>query len=111
MQISVGIAAMMFNQTRNERTLTVQMKNWLPLVLGPAFAILTIPGPVCTTAGHSMYQKNAVSDALKAMKEQLRNRNVEVFTSSWQTIAWVMAHWIDWERGGGSQDNKFDYPE
>jgi hypothetical protein len=27
-------------------TLTVQMKNWLPLVFGPALAILTTPGPV-----------------------------------------------------------------
>lgn len=30
--------------------MTVQMKNWLPLVLGPAFAMLRIPGPVCFTA-------------------------------------------------------------
>ncbi|EMS62570.1 hypothetical protein CFC21_000100 [Triticum aestivum] len=27
-------------------TLTVQMKNWLPLVFGPAFAMLSTPGPV-----------------------------------------------------------------
>lgn len=30
-------------------TLTVQMKNWLALVLGPALAILTTPGPRWTT--------------------------------------------------------------
>jgi hypothetical protein len=33
-------------------TLTVQIKNWLPLVLGPAFAILRTPGPICDTAKH-----------------------------------------------------------
>ena len=27
-------------------TLTVQMKNWLPLVFGPALAMLSTPGPV-----------------------------------------------------------------
>ena len=31
---------------------TVQMKNWEPLVLGPAFAMLRIPGLVCLTAWH-----------------------------------------------------------
>jgi hypothetical protein len=31
-------------------TFTVQMKNWLPLVLGPAFAMLKTPGPTCFTA-------------------------------------------------------------
>ena len=61
------IVAMIFNQTRNQHTLTVQMKNWLPLVLGPAFAILRTPGPVWDTAGHSMYQKYAISDALKTV--------------------------------------------
>lgn len=32
-----------------EYTLTVHMKNWLPFVLGPAFAMLTTPGPVWDT--------------------------------------------------------------
>lgn len=36
--------------TTERVTLTVQIKNWLPLVLGPAFAILTTPGPTCVTA-------------------------------------------------------------
>lgn len=31
-------------------TLTVQMKNWLPLVSGPALAMLKTPGPTCFTA-------------------------------------------------------------
>ena len=31
-------------------TLTVHIKNWLPLVFGPAFAMLTTPGPTWTTA-------------------------------------------------------------
>lgn len=62
-----GRVAMMFNQERNQHTLTVQMKNWLPLVFGPAFAILTIPGPVWDTARHSIYQKYAATDALKAV--------------------------------------------
>lgn len=37
-------------EMKNLLTLMVQMKNWLPLVLGPAFAMLKIPGPVCFTA-------------------------------------------------------------
>lgn len=36
----------------SEHTFTVQMKNWLPFVLGPAFAILITPGPVCFTKAH-----------------------------------------------------------
>lgn len=35
----------MNNYVKSKFTLTVQMKNWLPLVFGPAFAMLTIPGP------------------------------------------------------------------
>ena len=31
-------------------TFTVQMKNWLPLVSGPALAMLKTPGPTCFTA-------------------------------------------------------------
>lgn len=31
-------------------TFTVQMKNWLPLVPGPALAMLSTPGPTCFTA-------------------------------------------------------------
>lgn len=30
-------------------TATVHKKNWLPFVLGPAFAMLKMPGPVCFT--------------------------------------------------------------
>ena len=31
----------------NHSVLAVHMKNWEPFVLGPAFAIDRIPGPVC----------------------------------------------------------------
>ena len=31
----------------NQEVLTVQMKNWEPLVPGPALAMERIPGPVC----------------------------------------------------------------
>lgn len=46
-------------EMKNLLTLMVQMKNWLPLVLGPAFAMLKIPGPVCFTAKtkHQYYLK------------------------------------------------------
>ena len=31
----------------NQSVLAVQMKNWEPFVLGPAFAMDKMPGPVC----------------------------------------------------------------
>lgn len=34
-------------------TFTVQMKNWLPFVSGPALAMLSTPGPTCFTADKS----------------------------------------------------------
>lgn len=41
-------------------TFTVHMKNWLPLVLGPAFAMLNTPGPTCFTANRTrQYITNA----------------------------------------------------
>lgn len=33
----------------NHLTLTVQIKNWLPLVSGPALAMLNTPAPTCFT--------------------------------------------------------------
>ena len=36
-----------FSRITHHAVLAVQMKNWDPLVLGPAFAMERIPGPVC----------------------------------------------------------------
>ena len=36
-----------FSRITHHVVLAVQMKNWDPLVLGPAFAMERIPGPVC----------------------------------------------------------------
>ena len=35
------------NTNTHQLVLAVQMKNWEPLVLGPALAMDRIPGPVC----------------------------------------------------------------
>lgn len=52
---------------RNIHTAIVHRKNWLPFVLGPAFAMLRIPGPVCLTdqATHKSVNKiHQISTAL-----------------------------------------------
>jgi len=36
----------------------VQRKNWDPLVLGPAFAMDKIPGPVCFSCGRRNERKS-----------------------------------------------------
>lgn len=43
------IVTKMIEQEKILDTLTVQMKNWLPFVLGPAFAMLRTPGPTWDT--------------------------------------------------------------
>eukprot|EP00409_Alexandrium_fundyense_P003343 CAMPEP_0185903476 /NCGR_PEP_ID=MMETSP0196C-20130402/2726_1 /TAXON_ID=2932 /ORGANISM="Alexandrium fundyense, Strain CCMP1719" /LENGTH=97 /DNA_ID=CAMNT_0028622539 /DNA_START=128 /DNA_END=421 /DNA_ORIENTATION=+ len=37
----------------SQAVLTVQRKNWEPLVLGPAFAMERMPGPVCLSVKFS----------------------------------------------------------
>lgn len=39
-------------------TFTVQMKNWLPLVPGPALAMLNTPGPTCFTVNKTRYYQD-----------------------------------------------------
>lgn len=44
------------------------MKNWLPFVLGPALAMLTIPGPRCVTT--------VLNKTIKGKREAKKNVTV-----------------------------------
>ena len=68
-------------------TLTVQMKNWLPLVFGPALAILTAPGPVWTTKTRkhhaiSFSRRLETTCHFKAISDEGHTFEVLIFESS-----------------------------
>lgn len=88
------------SKRHHSHTLTVQMKNWLPLVLGPAFAILTTPGPICDTAIHFMLQNHMCKDNCRYMVKLivLCIFFFPFIFSVWRKITLIIIYWLKEDR-------------